>query len=275
MANRTAKELARPDQAQQARDRARPRAQQVATLVAEPLERGFGMTLGNALRRVLLSSLQGAAITSRADRRRAARVLLDPRRARGRDQHRPQHQGDCAAHALRGRQAHGAEEGRRRARCKAGDIEASSEVEILNPDHVICTLDQGASIRMEFTAAMGKGYVQAERNRPDDAPDRPDPRRQPLQPGEEGLLQGREHPRGPDPRLRQADDDGRDRRLGHGRGRRGAGRPHPAGPARRVHQLRGAEEGRRGDASIPSSPSMPRCSRRSTSSSCRCARPTA
>jgi DNA-directed RNA polymerase subunit alpha len=53
---------------------------------------------------------------------------------------------------------------------KAGDIEASSEVEILNPDHVICTLDQGASIRMEFSATMGKGYVPADRNRPDDAP---------------------------------------------------------------------------------------------------------
>ena len=53
---------------------------------------------------------------------------------------------------------------------RASDIEASSEVEILNPEHVICTLDQGASIRMEFTASMGKGYVPSERNRPDDAP---------------------------------------------------------------------------------------------------------
>jgi DNA-directed RNA polymerase subunit alpha len=53
---------------------------------------------------------------------------------------------------------------------KAGDIEAGSDVEILNPEHVICTLDQGASIRMEFTADMGKGYVPADRNRPDDAP---------------------------------------------------------------------------------------------------------
>jgi DNA-directed RNA polymerase subunit alpha len=53
---------------------------------------------------------------------------------------------------------------------KAGDIEAGPDVEILNPEHVICHLDQGASIRMEFTADMGKGYVPAERNRPDDAP---------------------------------------------------------------------------------------------------------
>ena len=53
---------------------------------------------------------------------------------------------------------------------KAGDIEAGSDVEILNPEHVICHLDQGASIRMEFQADMGKGYVAADRNRPDDAP---------------------------------------------------------------------------------------------------------
>jgi DNA-directed RNA polymerase subunit alpha len=46
----------------------------------------------------------------------------------------------------------------------------SSDLEILNPEHVICTLDQGASIRMEFTTNMGKGYVPADRNRPDDAP---------------------------------------------------------------------------------------------------------
>jgi DNA-directed RNA polymerase subunit alpha len=52
----------------------------------------------------------------------------------------------------------------------AGDIEASSEVEVLNPDHVICHLDQGASIRMEFTADIGKGYVPSDRNRPEDAP---------------------------------------------------------------------------------------------------------
>ena len=41
---------------------------------------------------------------------------------------------------------------------------------ILNPDHVICHLDEGAEIRMEFTVATGKGYVAAERNRPEDAP---------------------------------------------------------------------------------------------------------
>jgi DNA-directed RNA polymerase subunit alpha len=60
----------------------------VATVVAEPLERGFGTTLGNALRRVLLSSLQGAAVTAV----QIDGVLLDPGRPRGRHGHGAQHQ---------------------------------------------------------------------------------------------------------------------------------------------------------------------------------------
>jgi DNA-directed RNA polymerase subunit alpha len=52
----------------------------------------------------------------------------------------------------------------------AGDIQTVGDVEILNPDHVICTLDEGAEIRMEFTVNNGKGYVPAERNRSEDAP---------------------------------------------------------------------------------------------------------
>ena len=53
---------------------------------------------------------------------------------------------------------------------KAGQIELTGDVEILNPDHIICHLDEGADVRMEFTIATGKGYVPADRNRPDDAP---------------------------------------------------------------------------------------------------------
>jgi DNA-directed RNA polymerase subunit alpha len=52
----------------------------------------------------------------------------------------------------------------------AGDIQTVGDVEILNPDHVICTLDEGAEIRMEFTVNSGKGYVPADRNRAEDAP---------------------------------------------------------------------------------------------------------
>ena len=52
----------------------------------------------------------------------------------------------------------------------AGDIQTVGDIEILNPDHVICTLDEGAEIRMEFTVDTGKGYVPADRNRAEDAP---------------------------------------------------------------------------------------------------------
>jgi DNA-directed RNA polymerase subunit alpha len=52
----------------------------------------------------------------------------------------------------------------------AGDIQTVGDIEILNPEHVICTLDEGAEIRMEFTVNNGKGYVPAERNRAEDAP---------------------------------------------------------------------------------------------------------
>jgi DNA-directed RNA polymerase subunit alpha len=53
---------------------------------------------------------------------------------------------------------------------RAGDIQTTGDIQILNPEHVICTLDEGAEIRVEFTVATGKGYVSAERNRPEDAP---------------------------------------------------------------------------------------------------------
>jgi DNA-directed RNA polymerase subunit alpha len=52
----------------------------------------------------------------------------------------------------------------------AGQIDAPSDIEILNKDHVLCTLDDGAQVRMEFTVQNGKGYVPAEKNRPEDAP---------------------------------------------------------------------------------------------------------
>jgi DNA-directed RNA polymerase subunit alpha len=52
----------------------------------------------------------------------------------------------------------------------AGDIATTGDIQILNPELVLCTLDEGAEIRMEFTVTTGKGYVAAERNRPEDAP---------------------------------------------------------------------------------------------------------
>ena len=149
---------------QSGRDRSR-----VATLVAEPLERGFGLTLGNALRRVLLSSLQGAAVkTVQIDgvlhefssipgvREDVTDVVLNIKEVALR------------LHSEGVKRMVLTKEGPGPARAK--DIETSSEVEILNPEHIICHLDQDASVRMEFTADVGKGYVAAERNRTEDAP---------------------------------------------------------------------------------------------------------
>jgi DNA-directed RNA polymerase subunit alpha len=144
-------------------------ADRTAVVVAEPLERGFGLTLGNALRRVLLSSLQGSAITSvhidgvlhefssiTGVREDVTNIVLNIKEIALR-----QHSEGVKRLVLK-------KEGP--AVATAGDIEGTSDVDILNPDHVICTLDEGASIRMEFTTDTGKGYVPADRNRPDDAP---------------------------------------------------------------------------------------------------------
>jgi len=140
-----------------------------AKVVMEPFERGYGHTLGNALRRVLLSSLQGAAIkTVQIDgvlhefssipsvREDVTNIILNIKEIALRI-----HSEGVKRMVLK-KEGGGA--------VRAKDIEAGADVEILNPEHVICTLDQGASIRMEFTADMGKGYVAADRNRPEDAP---------------------------------------------------------------------------------------------------------
>ncbi|WP_429006556.1 DNA-directed RNA polymerase subunit alpha [Roseixanthobacter psychrophilus] len=141
----------------------------LATVVAEPLERGFGMTLGNSLRRILLSSLQGAAVTSvhidgvlhefssiPGVREDVTDIILNIK--------------DIAI-KMQG-------EGPKRLVAKktgpgvltAGDIQTVGDIQVLNPNLVICTLDDGAELRMEFTIDTGKGYVAADRNRPEDAP---------------------------------------------------------------------------------------------------------
>lgn len=142
---------------------------QTATVVAEPLERGYGMTLGNALRRILLSSLQGAAVTSiQIDgvlhefstipgvREDVTDVVLNVKELALRV-----HSDTPKRLSLR---VEGPGE------VTAGMITEVADVEILNPDLVLCTLDEGATIRMELTVQVGKGYVPADQNRPEDAP---------------------------------------------------------------------------------------------------------
>jgi len=140
-----------------------------ATLVVEPLERGFGTTLGNALRRVLLSSLQGAAITGMqidgvvhefssisGVREDVTTIVLNLKQVALR----------MVSETAKRLTLRASGPGP----VKAGQIEVTGDVQILNPDHIICTLDEGAEIRMEFTVDTGKGYVPADRHRTEDSP---------------------------------------------------------------------------------------------------------
>jgi len=140
-----------------------------ATVVAEPLERGFGMTLGNSLRRVLLSSLQGAAVTA---------IQIDG--VLHEFSSVPGVREDVTDIILNiktmGLRMHG--EGPKRmtlkatgpGEVKAGMIDAGHDIEIMDPDLVLCTLDDGAALNMELTVETGKGYVPASQNRPEDSP---------------------------------------------------------------------------------------------------------
>lgn len=141
----------------------------LAVITAEPLERGFGLTLGNALRRVLLSSLQGAAVTAiKIDgvlhefssipnvHEDVTDIVLNIKSLAVKS-HSPNQvkatlkvEGPCEV--------------------KAGMIESSADVEIINKDQLICTLDKGGKLDMELFINNGKGYVPAAMNKPEDAP---------------------------------------------------------------------------------------------------------
>ena len=133
--------------------------------VVEPLERGFGTTLGNSLRRVLLSSLPGYAITS---------VKIDG--VLHEFSTIPNVKEDVTEIVLNLKgvilKIHGDGpkimyiEANGSGEITAGDIKADSEVEILNPDMYIATLDEGAKLNMEMTIDKGRGYVSAEQNKP-------------------------------------------------------------------------------------------------------------
>ena len=140
-----------------------------ATVVAEPLERGFGLTLGNALRRVLMSSLQGAAITSV----QIDNVLHEFSSVAGVREDVTDIVLNLKGVAIR-MEAEGPKrvtiQSRGPAVVTAGDIQTSAGIDILNRDHVICHLDDGAELFMEMTVANGKGYVAADRHKSEDQP---------------------------------------------------------------------------------------------------------
>src|SRR5262245_7005776 len=139
-----------------------------ASFVAEPLERGFGMTLGNSLRRVLLSSLQGAAVTSI----KIEGVLHEFSSLAGVRE-------DVTDIILNVKQLSLKMEGEGPKRLQlsatgpgevtAAQIATTGDIEVTNPELVICHLDDGATLNMELTAHGGKAYVPAAANRPADA----------------------------------------------------------------------------------------------------------
>lgn len=158
-------ELIKPTNLQVSQDEAAHRAK----IVVEPLERGFGLTLGNALRRVLLSSLQGGAVSAiKIDgvlhefsvipgvREDVTDIVLNIKELA------------VAVHSESAKIMTLKAEGP----CvvTAAMIETGHDVEIMNPDHVICTLDAGAKINMELTVTTGKGYVPAYNSKSADAP---------------------------------------------------------------------------------------------------------
>ncbi len=137
--------------------------------ICEPLERGFGVTIGNALRRILLSSIHGAAIVSvKIDGvmhefttvpgalEDVTEILLNLKEVRLR-------MPDAGPHEIR-LEASG------ESVAKAGDIITDGTVEILNPDLHIATLSEDVQLNMTMKAKVGKGYVPAEMNKNEDDP---------------------------------------------------------------------------------------------------------
>ena len=140
-----------------------------ATIVAEPLERGFGLTLGNALRRVLLSSLQGAAVTAV----QIEGVLHEFSSISGVHEDVTDIVLNLKSMGLRMHSEHPRRitlEATGPGEVTASMIDTGHDIEIMDPDLVICTLDDGAKISMELTVENGKGYVPAGQNRPEDSP---------------------------------------------------------------------------------------------------------
>ena len=133
-------------------------------IIVEPLERGYGVTLGNSLRRILLSSLPGYAITSvKIDgvlhefstipgvKEDVTEIIINLKNV------------ILKIHGEGPKTVYIDASGE--GEVLAGDIKCDSEVEIINPEYHICTLDKDAHINMELTVNKGRGYVSAEQNK--------------------------------------------------------------------------------------------------------------
>ena len=141
----------------------------IAKVTAEPLEKGFGQTIGNALRRILLSSVQGTAVTAvqidgvlhefssiKGVREDVTDIVLNVKNLAIKS--------SVNSPKKLILDVKGPKE------VKAKDIELSSEIEILNPEQVICNLDEKTNFHMELVVNTGKGYVPSTKNKDDDSP---------------------------------------------------------------------------------------------------------
>ena len=141
----------------------------ITTLTAEPLEKGYALTIGNSLRRILLSSIQGSAITAiqidgvlhefssiKGVREDVTDIVLNVKSLSIKVMSKEQKK--LVLDVI------GPWE------IKAKDIQTNPDVKILNPDLVLCHLDENMKFHMELIASNGKGYRPAEKNKKDDAP---------------------------------------------------------------------------------------------------------
>lgn len=142
---------------------------QYGKFVAKPLEKGFGLTLGNALRRILLSSLQGAAITAvKIDgvvhefsnipgvKEDVTNIILNLK--------------ELKLKLLQGEEATIRLQAEGPGVVRGQDIDTGGHVEVLNPDQEIATLGEDGKIEIEMTVRMGKGFNLVETNKDEDAP---------------------------------------------------------------------------------------------------------
>jgi DNA-directed RNA polymerase subunit alpha len=137
--------------------------------VAEPLERGFGITLGNSLRRILLSSIQGAAITAvKIDASLHEFSVLPGVKEDVTDLILNLKEVVFKLHSPTPKIVRIEVKGEKEV--TAADIITDADVEVINPQQHIAILDKGATLKMDMTVKMGKGYVTAERNKEDDMP---------------------------------------------------------------------------------------------------------
>ena len=140
-----------------------------AKVIAEPLEKGYGLTLGNSLRRILLSSIRGAAVTAiqidgvlheftsiKGIREDVTDIVLNVKTLALKSS------SENAKKLILDVKGPGV--------IKASDITPVADIEILNPDLVICNLDENTNFHMEMTVDTGKGYVPSVMNKPEEPP---------------------------------------------------------------------------------------------------------